>query len=143
MLTWPEIILLCFVAASPFVIIGIVVYLLTGGLHSFALRPLKRCFEGIELHEALKPGDVSFVYHTYRGLLLWTTTNEHRVIAPAGDAQILLRRLLRFNLTWGMLGYGVILIPLLAFGNYFAQKRSIRDQLAAVERLKSPMGPPR
>jgi hypothetical protein len=36
--------------------------------------------------------------------------------------------LLRFNLTWGMLSYGLLFVPLLAIGNYFAQKRSIAKQ---------------
>ena len=132
MLTWPETILLCFVFASPVLIIGFAIYLLTGGLNSFALRPLQRCFEGIELHEVMKPGDVIFTYHTYRGLLLWTTMNEHRVIAPAPDARKLLRRLLWFNLTWGMLACGMNFIRFLAIGNYFVQMRSIRKQMASL-----------
>ena len=128
---WLErIALVAFAISVPIGVIGFAVYLLTGGLHSFARRPLQRCFEGIELHEKLKPGDVYFVYHTYRGLLLWFAMSEHHVIAPAADAQKLLRRLL-FNLTWGMLSYGMIFIPLLAIGNYIAQKRSIRQQLSA------------
>ena len=135
---WLErIALVAFAISVPIGIIGFAVYLLTGGLYSFALRPLQRRFEGIELHDALKPGDVYFVYHTYRGLLLWFTMSEHHVSAPAADAQRLLRRLLWFNLTWGMLSYGMIFIPLLAIGNYFSQKRAIRDQMAAFEQAKS------
>ncbi len=132
MFTWQEKIGLFFLfIVLPIGVLGFLVYLLTGGLYSFALRPLQRRFEGIELHDELKPGDVHFVYHTYRGLLLWFTMSEHRVIAPAADAEKLLRRLLWFNLTWGMLSYGMLFIPLLAIGNYFAQRGSIRKQLAA------------
>jgi preprotein translocase subunit YajC len=135
---WLErIALVAFAISVPIGVIGFAIYLLTGGLYSFALRPLQRRFEGIELHEELKPGDVYFVYHTYRGLLLWCTQSEHRVIAPAADAQRLLRRLLWFNLTWGMLSYGMIFIPLLAIGNYFSQQRAIRKQMAAFEQAKS------
>ena len=76
-------------------------------------------------------GDVSFVYHTYRGFLIWAVQEEHRVIAPPDDALILLKRLLRFNLTWGMMSYGMLFIPLLASAAYFAQKRSIKQQQRA------------
>lgn len=138
MLEWLERVgLIAFAISIPLGLIGFAVYLLTGGLYSFALRPLQRRFEGIELHDKLKPGDVHFVYHTYRGLLLWFTMSEHHVIAPAADAEKLLRRLLWFNLTWGMLSYGMLFIPLLALLNYFAQRRSIHQQLSAFEMSKN------
>lgn len=98
------------------------------GLNRFALRPLVRCFQGIRVSKTPSTGDVSFVYHTYRGFLVWFTQDEHRVIAPKDDAEILLKRLLRFNLTWGMLSYGVIFIPIISYGNYLAQRRSITHQ---------------
>lgn len=110
------------------VLIVIPLYLLFGGLRSFALKPLHRCFEGIQLHEVPEPGDVLLTYHTYRGFLLWVTQDEHRVHAPLADAERLLGRLLRFNLTWGMLSYGLLFIPFLAVGNYYVQRRSIREQ---------------
>lgn len=78
----------------------------------------------------MKPqhGDVCFVYHTYRGFLVWFVQDEHHVCAPPEDARSLLTRLLRFNLTWGMLSYGLLFVPLLAISNYVAQKRSIEKQ---------------
>jgi hypothetical protein len=54
--------------------------------------------------------------------------DEHRIYAPPADARLLLTRLFRFNLTWGMLSYGLLFVPLLAIGNYHAQKRSIENQ---------------
>lgn len=110
------------------IFVGVPVFVFSGGLRSFALKPLQRRFEGIEQHSIAQDSDVSFVYHTYRGFLLWFVQTEHRVIAPASDAEKLLGRLLRFNLTWGLLSYGVIFIPFLAIGNYFAQRRSISKQ---------------
>lgn len=115
------------------IIVGVPVFVFSGGLRSFALKPLQRRFEGIELHSVAQDGDVTFVYHTYRGFLLWFVQTEHRVIAPASDAEKLLGRLLRFNLTWGLLSYGVIFIPFLAIGNYYAQLRSIRKQSNAMQ----------
>jgi hypothetical protein len=110
------------------VLVVVPVYLLFGGLRTFALKPLRRCFDGVRLHEVPEPGDVLLVYHTYRGLLLWVTQDEHRVLAPRADAERLLGRLLRFNLTWGMLSYGLLFIPFLAVGSYYGQRRSIREQ---------------
>jgi hypothetical protein len=126
-----------FVERLPFILLAVGIllvlivfplYLLFGGLRTFALKPLHRCFDGIGLHQDPQPGDVLLVYHTYRGLLLWVTQDEHRVLAPAADAERLLGRLLRFNLTWGMLSCGLLFIPFLAVGNYYAQRRSIREQ---------------
>lgn len=110
-------------------------YLLFGGLRTFALKPLRRCFDGIRLHESPEPGDVLLVYHTYRGLLLWVTQDMHRVFAPVADAERLLGRLLRFNLTWGMLSYGLLFIPFLAAGSYYAQHRSIREQSSGIRQV--------
>jgi len=106
------------------------IYLLCGGLRTFGLRPLERCFRGIRLHETPEIGDVCVRYHSYRGFLLWVTQQEHVFVLPARDAERLLGRLLRYNLTWGMLSYGMLFIPLLSIGNYFAQRRSIREQSA-------------
>jgi hypothetical protein len=130
--TWQERLLTIFVFAAFLAAIVVPIYLfLFGGHRRFLLGPLNRCFRGIQLHESPDPGDVSFVYHTYRGLLIWFTQTEHRVIAPREDAERLLKRLLRFNLTWGMLSYGLVFIPLVAYGNYVSQRRSIAEQVAA------------
>lgn len=128
-MTWGERLLILFVVvAVPLTFIGVPIFVLMGGIQKFALRPLQRCFASCDLHPCLKPGDVSFVYHTYRGFLLWSVQDEHRVFASPADAKILLKRLLRFNLTWGLLGYGFLFIAPLAVLNYYAQKRSIAEQ---------------
>lgn len=114
--------------AVPLTFIGVPIFVFMGGIHQFALKPLQRRCAGLDLHETAQPGDVYFVYHTYRGFLVWFVQDEHRVCAPPEDARVLLTRLLRFNLTWGMLSYGLLFVPLLAIGNYFAQKRSIEKQ---------------
>ncbi|MHC2068605.1 hypothetical protein ACYFX5_14160 [Bremerella sp. T1] len=100
----------------------------TKGIDQIGVEPLKRCFEGLELHETQQSGDVSFVYHTYRGLLFCTIQEEHHVFADPETAKTLLKRLLRYNLTWGMRTNAVVFIPILAVGNYFAQKGAIARQ---------------
>ena len=133
-MTWSDRFLILFVIfVVPAVLIGLPIYLLSGGLRTFALRPLQRCYEGIKAHDRPQQGDVVFVYHTYRGLLVWFTQDEHRVYAPPADAEKLLGRLLRFNLTWGMLSRGLIFIPFLALGNYFSQRRAIERQAAELQ----------
>lgn len=107
-----------------------------GGVSGVGLGPLRRRFEGIRLHKSAEPGDVTFTYHTYRGILLWVIQAEHRVIAPAEDARRLLKRLLAYNLTWGMMSRGLLFVPWLAIANYLVQSRSIRRQIDAARRVK-------
>ncbi len=114
--------------SGPLVFIGVPIFVFSGGYKKIALRPLQRCFSDLELHDSPQPGDVSFVYHTYRGFLVWFVQDEHHIYAPLIDANKLLSRLLRFNLTWGMLSYGALFVPFMAIGNYIAQKRSIANQ---------------
>jgi hypothetical protein len=99
-------------------------------LQSKMFGPLARQYDGIEVHDQPEPGDVQFVYHTYHGFLVFFIQNEHRVSCSPQNANLLLGRLLRFNLTWGMLSYGLVFVPFVAFFNYLSQKRSIRKQAA-------------
>ena len=119
--------------AVPLIFIGVPVFVFTGGLEKFALKPLMRRFEGLDISETPRPGDVSIRYHTYRGFLLWFTQNEFAVHAPPKDARILLGRLMRFNLTWAMPGAGLVFVPFLAIGNYFTQSISIDRQQDELE----------
>lgn len=116
------------VIGVPIIMIGIPIYILTGGIRRFALKPLQRCFEGLNLHNSPRSDDVSFIYYTYRGFIFWISQDEHCIYAPPEDARILLKRLLYFNLTWGMFNYGLVFVPLFAVGNYWAQKRSLEKQ---------------
>ena len=91
--------------------------------------PLLKQYDGIDLHVPPMPGDVQFVYHTYYGFLVFAIQSEHRVSCPPDQALVLLGRFLRFNLTLGMFAYGVLVMPLLAYGNYLVQKQSIKKQI--------------
>src|SRR5437868_63396 len=126
---WPtRIAIVVTLVGVPLVLIGIPIYLLSGGLKTFGLGALQRCFRDVRLHDRPQPGDVCFRYHTYRGFLLWFVQTEHVVVAPLVDSERLLNRLLRYNLTWGLLSYGMLFILPLACGNYLVQKRSMRRQ---------------
>ena len=55
---------LCMIA-----IIGLPIsFVFGGGMQKFALQPLQRCFNGINTRDHPAPDDVTFSYHTYRGL---------------------------------------------------------------------------
>ncbi|MDP1799023.1 MAG: hypothetical protein Q8K78_16130 [Planctomycetaceae bacterium] len=116
------------IIALPLIFIGVPIFVLSGGLQKFGLRSLERCYVGLNPHETRQPGDVQVVYHTYRGFLVWFIQDEHRVSLPVKHAELLLKRLLRFNLTWGMMSYGLLFVPLLAIGNYYVQRRSVARQ---------------
>jgi hypothetical protein len=85
----------------------------------------QRIYDGLKIYRAPAWGAVPVVFHTYYGFLAYVIQTEHRFWACPEDARVALWRLHRFNLTWGMLAYGALVIPLLSYGNYLAQKRSI------------------
>jgi hypothetical protein len=97
-------------------------------LRRLAEASQRRCFEGLKIHDAPAPGLVLVEFHTYYGFIAFVIQTEHRFWAPPDDAREAVWRLNRFNLTWGLFAYGVLLIPLLSFGNSLAQIRSIRKQ---------------
>ena len=100
------------------------------GVEYFARRSLERTYFDLAIHPDPMPDDVTLTYHTYHGFIAWFTQTRHQVALPPEDARILLGRLLRFNLSWGLLTYGALFIPPLAILNYFSQRRSIAAQAA-------------
>ncbi len=121
--------LIPFVAAIAFLVaLGAVILMLYRGYERLARRALKRAYADLELHPAKVSGTVRVVYHTYHGFLLWYTETEHRAILPLDEATELLGRLLRFNLSWGMVARGGIFIAPLAVYNWVVQKHSITKQ---------------
>jgi small-conductance mechanosensitive channel len=93
-----------------------------------AKRALEAKYAGLEVRDDPRPGDVTVVYHTYHGFLVWFTQVAHRASLPPDDARRLLGRLLRFNLCWGLVTYGAVFAVPLAVANYVAQRRSIAAQ---------------
>ena len=91
-----------------------------------------RAFEGLKIHSGSAPGLVAVLFHTYYGFIVFVIQTEHQFWAPPDDAREALWRLHRFNLSWGMFAYGVLVIPFFSFGNYLSQKRSIRRQEMAM-----------
>lgn len=76
---------------------------------------------------------VEFVFHTYHGFLAFFVQTEHRFRLTPDRARELLWRFHKFNLSWGLLAYGgPLIIPLMSYGNYLAQKRRIAKQERAL-----------
>jgi hypothetical protein len=71
---------------------------------------------------------VELTYHTYSGVLVYVTQSEHRLLLPYPVAQSTLSAFLKHTMKYGFFAYGALLIPVLAYLNYLAQKRSIRKQ---------------
>jgi hypothetical protein len=74
---------------------------------------------------------VKVMFHTYRGVLVFTTQQEHRFVGPAPWALEWLDRLHAFNLRSNWKNPGSFWVPLLSWGNRAAQRRSVRRQVRA------------
>lgn len=93
-------------------------------------RAQQRAFEGVQVHHSPGPGLVEVIFHVYSGVLVFTRQVEYRFWATPDNARLVLWRLHRFNLAWGLFAYGALFIPLLSIGNYLAQRRRISRQVA-------------
>jgi len=97
---------------------------------SLAQAALERSYKDLTAHSVPLVGDVILLFHTYHGLVFWFTQTKHHIALPPDDARVLLGRLARFNLKWGLVTYGALFVPILTVSNYVAQRRSIARQLA-------------
>jgi hypothetical protein len=127
------------VAAVVAAVVGIPVFLIWGkrAFDRNAAASLESIYRSAERQARAFGADtptVSFRYHTYSGLLLYVTQSEHRFALPARVAEGTLHDLLMHTMKFGFFAYGAALIPVLAYLNYLAQRRSIRKQAASFPR---------
>jgi hypothetical protein len=73
----------------------------------------------------VESGKVRLIFHTYTGHVLGCAERAYDLVLPIDDAEILLNRLVRHNLTRGLLFYGGPLVPVFTYFEYRAQKRKI------------------
>ena len=111
---------------TPVILVGVPVFAILVRRGRLVEKHLWKRYDGLDVHESRQAGDVNFVYHTYSGFFLWYAMHEHRVYTSPDEARMLLARLLRFNLTWGILTHPII--PIVAVANYYIQKWSIWNQ---------------
>ncbi len=96
--------------------------------HAWTQRAFLRIYSDLDIHDDPQPGDVRIHYATFHGFLVFTTRSPHDAILPEADARKLLRRLLWFNLTWGLFAYLSFFMVPLAILEYFVQLRSFPAQ---------------
>jgi hypothetical protein len=71
------------------------------------------------------PGMVHFVFHQYSGFLVFVVQKRYGAVLSTSDADALLRRLVRHNLTWGLFAYGGLFVPVLTYCEWRSQKKRI------------------
>ena len=100
-------------------------------------KKFRKVFDGVEFNNANGPGLVELRYHTYDGILMWFVQTEHHIYLKPNDAREVLRRMLRYNLSWGLLAAGGLLVPLVAIPSYFGQKKTIASQEAELLKIST------
>lgn len=128
-MTLEELMPLAAVVGVVVILIAVVYLFLSGQVSQFFAARLARRFDGLTIRETPAEGDVQLVYHTYCGLLIWFSQTEHVVYGPPDDLRLLLKRLLGWNLTWGMLSAGLVFIPFLSLISYLGQLQALRKQV--------------
>ena len=75
------------------------------------------------------PGEVRLTFHTYSGFLIFADQRKHDRVLPAEQARILLNRMLKHNLTWGLLAYVALFHPIVSLIEYRKQSANIAAAL--------------
>jgi hypothetical protein len=70
-------------------------------------------------------GEVRLVFHTYSGFLVYTIQRKHDLVLPTDQAQILLDRMYKYNLTRGLFAYLPFFIAVLTFLEYRKRSKKI------------------
>jgi len=72
--------------------------------------------------------EVVFKFTTYTGYGLWLVQSTQTYTLPQDVAQEVLRKLLRHNCTWGLLGPGLVFVPFLSVAEFWQRRREIARQ---------------
>ncbi|HZL35120.1 MAG TPA: hypothetical protein VFC78_07410 [Tepidisphaeraceae bacterium] len=75
------------------------------------------------------PGDVRLVFHTYSGFLVYFDQVRHDVVLPAQEARVVLGRMLRHNLTVGLLSWGGVFALVFSWMEYRRESKKIANAL--------------
>jgi len=109
-------------------LIGVPILVIRGHRRMAGPRGRAKFYKGltdIRRDRVLQPGDVNLVFHTYAGFLVTVMQTRHDVVLPAEQARVLLRRLAKHNLTYGLFAAGAVFIPLLTLAEYWTQSVKI------------------
>jgi hypothetical protein len=78
--------------------------------------------------QGVKQRAVVFKFTTYTGFGLWLVRSTQTYTLPYDVAQQVLRKLLRHNCTWGLLGPGLVFVPFLSLAEFWQRRREIARQ---------------
>jgi hypothetical protein len=124
---WDLVAIRAFLLAIPFFVVACIVLAIRQLRMPFE-RKFRRVYDGLDVSATQRPGMILFRFHTYDGIVAWITRTPHVVFAPPDDARTLLSRLVRYNLTWGMLSFGGLFVPIFIYFGRRAQLQSIAVQ---------------
>lgn len=96
-------------------------------------KKFAKLYDGLRVEANPRPGLVCFRLHTYDGFLAWFTQTRHEGFAPPDDASKLLGRVLRYNLSHGILAAGGLFVPLVSVPEFFSQRRSVKHQAQQIQ----------
>jgi hypothetical protein len=71
-------------------------------------------------------GEVRIVFHTYTGMIFFTTQQRHDIVLPFDDAEKYLHELVRPNMTKGLWSSLAVLIPFITWSEYNQQMKKVR-----------------
>ena len=135
---WPQILMgLSSVGLLPALLVVLPI-LLTRSMRRPLDKKFAKLYRGLSVSPEPGPGLVSVRVHTYDGFLLWFTQTTHAGFARPEDAQELLRRVFRYNLTRGLFAAGGLLVPLVSLPELAIQRRAVNRQCQDLLFTKSP-----
>ncbi|HTW93487.1 MAG TPA: hypothetical protein VMD30_01755 [Tepidisphaeraceae bacterium] len=110
---------------------AIAVFILVPALAIWGMRRM-RLSEEQARSVAIEPGKVRLIFHAYTGYVLSFAEQTYDTVLSVDDAEILLKRLVRHNLTRGLLFYGGPLVPVFTYFEYRDQKRKLAAARASL-----------
>ena len=125
---WPQILMgLSSVGLLPALLVVLPILLLRS-----MRQPLDKKFailyRGLSVSPEPGSGLIFVRVHSYDGFLLWFTQTTHEGFTRPEDAQELLRRVFRYNLTRGLLAAGGLLVPFVSLPELVIQRRAVNRQ---------------
>jgi hypothetical protein len=81
-----------------------------------------------EMRESMGQREVVFKFTTYTGFGIWLVQSTRVYALPHDVAARVLKRLLRHNMTIGLIGPGLVFVPFLSLMEYWQRQREIARQ---------------
>ena len=89
------------------------------------------------VNQGIGQREVVFKFTSYTGFGLWLVQSTRTYTLPYDVAPEALKKLLRHNCTWGLLGPGLIFVPFLSVAEFWQRRREIAQQKEGFSPLMS------